>query len=382
MNTYQIRIATTSTELEKLLKPWDMLYRESGSDDPFLMPWWYSSLFQWGCPDGSCSVWSAWNGSQLVAVAPIKTEMFKLPGCKIPIIRHALSGPADYEQFLCRQGHDVALTEILRTLYTKYRPAAFALREVPADSSLWSWLDSLNGFGFTILVYSGQLCPRLSVEGSLDDYWRTRYPARQKRSRQRACKLLRAGSTIVTTEDDLISGKASIDELVRIEKAGWKKNEKGGLFSSDWRQRFYTQAFTDLAKARALQLAIVTSCGMPAAFAVGIRSNQTLLQYQTSFDPAFAQQSAGLATMLLTIEDAFKGNYRFLDFARGPHTYKNELTALARRNYQVYIFKSKLNAAVFSTIRAFRSGMKRLIRKTRESWDGEISVKPDIKTLS
>ena len=63
---------------------------------------------------------------------------------------------------------------------------------------------------------------------------------------------------------------------------------------------------------------------------------------------------------------------------RGVYAYKNEITAHARQNYQVFVFRSRRMASAYVCLRRARKLLKKILRRPNgPSWEGAIDSLPE-----
>jgi CelD/BcsL family acetyltransferase involved in cellulose biosynthesis len=76
-----------------------------------------------------------------------------------------------------------------------------------------------------------------------------------------------------------------------------------------------------------LEIATLSVAGAPAAAYLSFRAGDSLLLYNSGYDPAFADIGAGFALLVYRIRRAIEQGLRHIDFLRGDERYKYDLGA-------------------------------------------------------
>jgi CelD/BcsL family acetyltransferase involved in cellulose biosynthesis len=104
-------------------------------------------------------------------------------------------------------------------------------------------------------------------------------------------------------------------------------------------ERFFRCLPSAFAATGWLEIATLYVGERPAATHLSFHHGAQLLLYNSGYDPAFAEYSAGFVLLVYRLQRALAQGIRVLDFLRGDERYKYDLGASDQFIYRVIIRK-------------------------------------------
>jgi CelD/BcsL family acetyltransferase involved in cellulose biosynthesis len=246
------------------------------------------------------------------------------------------------------------------------------LNELPEDSILLRELvPQLENSGWESVVCRGEICPRLIVPNSLDDFKhslqsKVRYQLSQTRRAVTEQGMFSLG--IVRSQEEL---DRSFSEFVRLHQRRWNRIGYPGSFANDHFRMFLhdvTEAFLGRGW---LWFRTARASGRCVAVECAFKFKDVMYDYLKAFDDEspVVKRRPGRALSLFLIEEAIRDKMRVVDFLRGGEKYKLELTPHAQFNWRVVAVhplkkekqRSLANRAIVFFSRAHHRNMKGLI---------------------
>jgi CelD/BcsL family acetyltransferase involved in cellulose biosynthesis len=136
-----------------------------------------------------------------------------------------------------------------------------------------------------------------------------------------------------------------------------------GCFASDRYHAFHQEFAQRLLARGKLRLVWVEFEGQPAAVEYSMLGEGTIYNYQSGFDPAFADEHPGWLNLVTTLRWAIAAGYHTFDMLRGDESYKASFGAQAEPLRQVRIVGSQSSAKLRHAAWRTQITMKRWARE-------------------
>jgi CelD/BcsL family acetyltransferase involved in cellulose biosynthesis len=140
--------------------------------------------------------------------------------------------------------------------------------------------------------------------------------------RKRRRRLEERGTVTFDEEDGSSRLDQLFDEVVRIEKMGWKGEQGTAIGSRTDTLRFYREIVAWAAHRGWLRIHILRLDGRPIAVGVALRSNGIQFHLKIGFDPAYRQLAPGTLLMREYIHGAFADGLRRIEMLGDDEAYK------------------------------------------------------------
>ena len=287
-----LRLIVTADELDELAPAWEALAAGAGS--PMQRHAWASAFAEAYGTEYELKVLACGSDGELEAIAPLAVRRTGIDRLEL-MGGEELSEPGDFvyrdRDALGRLAGGVADLAV-----------PMLLGRVVAESPTTEALRT--AFRRRTVFYSREAAPYPWIP--LDEGWRE--PEQKfnsdrrsdlRRARRRAEKEGEVETDVVSPGPDELP--ALLDELFRVEAAGWKGREGTALATDDRRRTFFTAFARKAVDAGILRLAFLRVGGRTAAvqLAADCRGRFSLLKFL--YDEAFKRSSPGTLLMLETV---------------------------------------------------------------------------------
>ncbi len=137
-----------------------------------------------------------------------------------------------------------------------------------------------------------------------------------------------------------------------------------GCFADPHFERFLVTATTDLAACGRAQINLLEYLGRPLAANLEFTTADSVLMYQTGFDPRYLELEPGHITFTWAIQSAIRRKFKYFDFLRGDEPYKarwkSERLPLYRTRVVPNRLRARLRHRVCDTGRQMRTWSRRV----------------------
>jgi CelD/BcsL family acetyltransferase involved in cellulose biosynthesis len=291
----ELRLIETPDELDELGPAWEAIAARSGS--PMQRHSWASAFVGAFGVEYELKVLVAGDGSDVAAIAPLVTPREGLARLELMGVKE-LSEPAD---FIYRDTD--ALERLARAVAELSIP--MLLRRVVAESPTVEALR--RAYRRRTIFNSRSVAPYPWI--ALDDAWREpeeKFSADRRsdlrRSRRRAEKLGEVTFEMISPRREELG--PPLEEVFRVEAAGWKGREGTALATDERRRLFFTRYAEAAADAGTLRLAFLRIAGRTAAVQLAAECGGRFWLLKVGYDEEFRRSSPGTLLMLETIRYA------------------------------------------------------------------------------
>lgn len=251
-------------------------------------------------------------------------------------------GVTDYLDIIIQRGFENDLTNCLLE-YLNENPFEYdiaQLEEISSDSNIIKWvLPGLNALGWKLKIMKGEICPRLRVPGSVEEFMKD-LNARQryKFSRIRKNNQNKTYFEIKTveTEKEL---QRDFNEFVWLHQQRWKRQGEKGAFADGNYKLFLKEITGTFLKRGYLHFTSAYSGDKCLAVECAFRYKDYLYDYLKAFNDKspLAKKRPGKALLLDAIEKAIKQKIKIVDLLRGSEEYKFEIASEWQWTYKLTI---------------------------------------------
>ncbi len=294
MSVEELRLIETPGELEELGPAWDALAAPAGS--PMQHFAWAKAFAEGFGLEYELKVLALGAGSDVSAIAPLATRRDGLARLELVGV-DSLGEPAD---FVYRDSD--ALDRLAAAVANLSMP--MLLGRITADSPT---ADALRRYRRRTIFYSRDAAPYPWIP--LDEGWKD--PEQKfssdrrsdlRRARRRAEQLGEVTSQVVSPRREELP--PLLEEVFRVEAAGWKGREGTALATDESRQRFFRSFAEAAADAGILRLAFLRIGGRAAAVQLAAECGGRFWLLKVGYDEEFKRSSPGTLVMLETVRHA------------------------------------------------------------------------------
>ena len=327
---------------------WNALVRNSSTSAfqtfEWVMLWW---KYFGQHPDRDLHVLAFRSGYKLVGIAPFFVQFvfladypllsqLKLLGCGAPTNKSAFElfgnySPSDFLDVIVRKGFEEEVGRHLAVYLLSLSPATeIILNNVPEEGIIYTWvLPHLRRSTCHLELKRSDVCPRLHITGSMDDYLGTLKSSTRRRFQQARAALRSDSAWHIETIDSAELVNEAFGHLMKLHQRRWNSLGYPGLFSDERFSHFQRDVAEHFAQRGWLWFKTAWHKNTPVASRLGFRFNNRLFDYLSGFDHTLPETNRrpGLALLLSMIEDSVASNCRHIEFLRGLESYKFDFTS-------------------------------------------------------
>ena len=310
---------------EVIADEWQELVDEADPENIFLRPDWHhlwSHVFGNGQPARAKTVR---DGERLLGLANV-TEFDGVL---------TLAGDAnvwDYAGMPLRPGFEQVALDALIASFADEHWKEVILWGLKEDSALLRELPGVaKEHGFAVDQEVEAVCPEIALPDSWEDYLgslnkKDRHELRRKM--RRFGELEGHAELLVLTEPDEVL--AALPDFIRLHIAS--RTDKAEFMTTEM-QHFFRHVAGDMALHHRIRLYLLRVGTEAVASLLCFDAVDSLLLYNSGYDPVYSHASVGVVSKALCLQDAIANGKRRFNFLRGDERYKYDLGA---RDTMVY----------------------------------------------
>lgn len=318
----ELRILTNTADFDALRADWNPLLARSHANTLFLTWEWQTTW--WRClGEGDLYLLAWYEADRLVGIAPLYLHdvdsgqrRFDLVGC-VEV--------SDYLDLIIEPGYeDAVYAGYLAWLISPACPAwdAAQLCNLPQASATHRQLPELAaGRGLEAITRVEDVCPVIDLPESFETYLQDGLSKKQRHEVRRKLRRIEEETTVRWYRSaDPAALPADLDAFIHLHRlSDAEKNE----FMTAAMETFFREAITTMQRAGWLYLAFIEVNGEKAATMLAFIYNDSLLVYNSGYDPAqYSELSPGIVLTTYIIEDAIRLGLHVFDFLQGNEVYK------------------------------------------------------------
>jgi CelD/BcsL family acetyltransferase involved in cellulose biosynthesis len=210
---------------------------------------------------------------------------------------------------------------------------AINLCNLPSDSSSLSILPALaKQFDLETSVTVQDVCPKIDLPGGFDQYLRTLHRSRRHSLRRKRKTARIAGTVWQRTRD--AKRLLTFCDLMRSSLA-----EKASFLERQNMLPFFQEMGETMLDNGCMELCFLTLNGEDIASVWQFARGDSVMFYNSGWDPRYAHLSPGVVLLSLCIEDAIERGFKTYDFLRGHEDYKYRLGGRDRAVYNLKLIR-------------------------------------------
>jgi len=277
------------------------------------------------------------------------------------------TGPSDFLDFIALPEFESRLAEefagYLREHASLYDE--MELEHIPDQSIVRrEFTARMEIPGSSCKVRRTDVCPRLNVPRSMEEYLGTLHASVRRRfSQARRGAASNGGTSMETVPGEGIP--ETFGALIRLHQERWNRLGYPGLFSDERFLKFQEEVLQEFAPKGWLWFKFVRGNGSCVACRLGYTFNGRYYDYLSGFDdsPHWSKSRPGLALLLSMLEDATATGAGWLELLRGDEKYKFELTQDLTHNWTVHVVNPRTLHTVRYHLHRFLQSCRFIIRR-------------------
>ncbi|MBI4478309.1 MAG: GNAT family N-acetyltransferase [Acidobacteria bacterium] len=326
--------------LHALGSQWNDLVERAGVPHPFMRHEWIRTWWECFGGDRRLHILIVRSGDRLTAIAPLMKERVRMYGVPIRRIGFLQNDHTPRADFIVAERPRESYEAIWKALLDdREQWDVVQLNQLVADSptrdEAFRWA---NRHDLATGVWRCEASPYLALAGSWDQFRRGLTAKLRQNFRNRDARLRRMGEPALETIAERTAIQRALDDAIRLEASGWKRETSTAIGSDLAVQRFYTTLADRAAEAGWVRLLFLTVGGVRIATAYAAAYRNRLFLLKTGYDPAYASCAPFRMLTSLAIEQAFADEVAEFDFMGGAEAWKLEWTSSTRPHDWLFIF--------------------------------------------
>lgn len=299
------------------------------------------------------------NDSEVVGIAPFFVQSYSLFGFRTfrklkligaglgysgsPVLSMDTVGPTDYLDILIRKGYEHQVAASLSVFLRDHSHLwdEIELQNVPETGAMFNHvLPLLKDMGIPIKKEISDVCPRIILPGSVDEYLASLNRKLRRKFRLSEKTFLKRSDCSVEEIERGKSTEGGMQVLSSLHQMRWNQIGYPGLFSDKRFAQFQRDIAKALSEKDRLWLRTLRQDGKPVASRLGFKFHGCIYDYLSGFNHEYEgphDSSPGRALMLDLISDSIQSGCEILDFMRGDEDYKFTLTSTISHNWDILV---------------------------------------------
>jgi CelD/BcsL family acetyltransferase involved in cellulose biosynthesis len=294
------------TGLHSLAEEWNSLAARFNT--PLLRHEWFAACAEACCPPGRLSILIIRSQQELRAIAPlVLIQRDGIERLEEPL-GSALGEPGG---LIYRD--EAALRELVRAMVALRRPIVLA--KLPSASPAVSVLGELCRGKGMLSIRDAPACPWLPITSSWAEF-EAKMSSSRRYNLRRKYKLAEKSGPV---EVEIISPTPAnltpyLDEVFRVEAAGWKGRNDSSILSTPWLKRFLESYSLATARLGLLRLYFFRVNCKAIAVRLAVEYARRIWELKIGYDEAWAKCSPGILLTHETLRHTFEQGLEAYEF--------------------------------------------------------------------
>jgi CelD/BcsL family acetyltransferase involved in cellulose biosynthesis len=190
--------------------------------------------------------------------------------------------------------------------------------------------------------------PYLTLDGTWDDYTKSRSQRFRKQLKRSARLLGEEGDWAVTRMREGDDARAWMAELLAVNDASWKAARGTNLFRCPEIRAFFEELVPEMAARGLVDLHLLRLNGEAVAYELCFRLGGTLFAYNAGYLESLEHLSLGTLNTAAVIESAFERGFAEYDMLRGDESYKLRWSGSHRTEWRAVLTAGRAYSRLYS----------------------------------
>lgn len=329
----------------RLAQEWDDAVERAAIAHPFLCHDWIRTWWECFGRGAQLHIVVVRAAGQIVAIAPLLFERTRMYGVGVRRLRLLQNDHSPRTDFIVADHVAQSYHAIWTALFHDRRNwDVLVLSQLPPETSTIEFMTQLaSADGSATGIWRSGSSPYLSISGTEADYFARLSAKFRQNLRNRMTRLTRVGKPVLEIVSDSPLAE-SVDDLVRLEESGWKR-EAGTAISIDRQIRhFYVRLAERMAARGWLRLMFLNVNGRRIATSYSIEHNRRLFLCKTGYDPEYNTCSPFKLLMHFIVRYAYAEGVNEIDLLGDAEPWKEEWTETSRPHNWLFVFSDSHRA--------------------------------------
>jgi CelD/BcsL family acetyltransferase involved in cellulose biosynthesis len=349
---WKLTVVSTESEFDALEQEWNSLAKESSCTVFQTFDWartWWKHFGQDGKRQTLYIIVLSKNGV-IAAIAPLFSEVMSIFGlAKATRLLFIGRKVSDYLDIIVRKGMEAEAYARLadHLCRAKEHWDIIFLEDIPNRSMTHEKLRSaLSLCGMNGRAEITELCPRLELPASWDQYLTRHSKHSRQEIRRRHKRLLESFGATFETVADARELDDAFENFIELHQERWTQCGEPGVFAEPGNVAFHREVVRKLFARGIVRLSFLKIGGKRVAGSYSFVSDAEFSMYLLGRTHAGDAErfSPGRSLTYYNIQQAIGEGKRVLDFLRGDEKYKYELLAENEPNWTLTVYTQSGNA--------------------------------------
>jgi CelD/BcsL family acetyltransferase involved in cellulose biosynthesis len=354
--------------LESLRAAWCALAGRLGNPSPFLLPQFLLPQIRWVKDQYAFRVLGAWLGGDLVGLAPLFEREVGKWGVHIRTLTFPVYGTSPPFDLLVDPGNETVVDQFKEAWEGRGDWDLLELENICADSTSYELLrSSRSGSGMRLVTAAGRSGCYAAVEGTWDEYLRSRSKHLRSNYKRAWTRCQAAGATqVVRFPQDGLRLEEALAHVETVLDRSWKRPGSGG-FSV---RHLIRDLAHELHRDRLLSIRLVMVGGRPVCYLFEIDYRKRLTAYHTAYALEAQDLWPGVVVIGDGVRDAHERGYERYDFGGEARVYLASWATHTSGHLRIRLLSprlsSRLKVPLFDLLRSRRKARARHRSETRK----------------
>jgi CelD/BcsL family acetyltransferase involved in cellulose biosynthesis len=337
-------------EFDLIKEEWNELLGRSSSDSVFLRWEWIHTWWDVFKRNRTLLILILRRDGRLIGVAPFTIDREGLLQHRIVKLCSEELSP-DYMDIVAETGRE---TEAAQAVMRYLRQSAgewdvIALDNLRPQSPLLADTSLFEGFAFSSRI--SQHCPYINIEGTFEDYFRSRHRLTGFTLEKKYKKLTETQNVVHRSIQDKASFEKSLEDLFAMHGKRMESKQMQSHFIAPDSQRFHRQLGAYFVENKILNFQCLYAGGVAVGAFYGFNYRNKVYVYQNSFNPDWARWSVGAVLWMLGLQRAFQEGYKEFDFLKGTERYKSLWTDAMHEEMLLIVYNKSFRGQILRGVR-------------------------------
>lgn len=359
-----ISIETNFNKITSYHEKWNTLCAKNTTNTIFQTFEWNKVWWDVFGKENELYVIFAKDGNDLVGVAPLMVRSERKWNLKRRVITFIGDGASDYSDFVIYNGRSDILLALVKYILGRCDEwDEIRLLNFPEHSKTIKIIyDVCNLKNLNIIMDGNTHCPTLLIKDNIDY---ARKVSNKKSLRRHHKYFVRQGQYEVLHLADRLDINLYLEAFFNQHINRWIGSKSPSLFEDKINKILFRQLTDELTKNKWIVFTVIKSKDVPIAFHFGFDYNNKFIWYKPSFEKSLSKYSPGEVLLKELLEYAIESKKDEFDFTVGKEPFKLRFSNKIRHNYNLKIFKSKVDFKIEKGIyyikQLLNSGRKKVI---------------------
>jgi CelD/BcsL family acetyltransferase involved in cellulose biosynthesis len=324
---------------------WDDVVDRAQVAHPFLSHDWMRTWWECFGAGAQLHVVVVRAGRQIVAIAPLLFERARMYGMPVRRLRLLQNDHSPRADFIIAAHAAQSYRAIWTALFhERHNWDVLLLSQLPPETSTVQFVTSLAAAdGCATGLWRSGSSPYLSISGTEAEYFAGLSAKFRQNLRNRMTRLMRVGEPALEIVSDS-SLQEAVDDAIRLEESGWKRDEGTAISTDPAIRRFYVRLAERMAERGWLKLMFLNVNGRRIATSYSIEHNGRLFLCKTGYDPEYNTCSPFKLLMHFIVRYAYAEHASEIDLLGDAEPWKEEWTDKSRPHDWLFVFSDSNRA--------------------------------------